>query len=179
MSSRISLSQLQNASRSIEALRALFPDQPAEPLPPASPPDVSDLTHMQKIALMQMRESHAARAVVAALKAEVQDTARFLDFRALANRGWCKHRRADGLHHLIGDGIEAARLLERKLCAEYGLHLVRESGGDRLNVGLSCSCGWHSYVRKGRSTQSGISRAINGHLATVAGMDRLVKALKP
>lgn len=179
MTSRISLSQLQNSSRSIEAMRQLFPTEPHVALPPVPPPDISDLTHMQKIALIQMRESHAARAVIASLKAEVQDKPSFLDYRALADRGWCEHRRADGWHHLIGQGIEAARLLERKLCAEFSLHLVAERGGDRFNVGVGCSCGWRTSVRKGRSTQSNINVAINRHLRTVAGVDRLVKALKP
>jgi len=178
MPSRISISQLQNASRSIEALRQLFPEVSPPALPPVPPPDISDLTHMQKIALMQMWESHAARAVIAALKAEVQDKPSFLDYRALADRGWCEHRRADGWHHLIGYGLEAARLLERKLCVEYGLHLTRESGGDRFNVGVSCSCGWHTNVRKGRSTQSGISQAIGRHLRSANGLAGIVKAVK-
>lgn len=137
--SRVSIMQLQNSGRSIEAMRALF-DAPTvqASLPAPEPFDASTLTTMQQAALIQLTETHVKRALVAKLLEDAQDKPQAEDYRALVDLGLAERRESDRWHHLTRAGIEPAKKLTQKLCIKFNLHTLIEAGpsGWQVSLGL-------------------------------------------
>lgn len=180
MSRGVSLSQLQNANRSVEALRQLFdtgPKQPRLPLPPSFDP--LTLSLMQQAAMMQMHESHFARAVVHRLLEDAQDRPQLQDYKALVNLGFARKGAAEKWHKLTAGGAVIARELEQRLCKQFDIHAMLGPFGSGPTVSFSCPCGWRTSVRNSTTAPGNARPSWHRHHATAKGMQKLVVALKP
>ena len=156
--------------RAIEAARSL---------PFIPPPDI-DLPPMQQFAIMTMYESQVKRAIVARLCAEVRNKPSWSDYRALLERGWANKRPNDSYHRLTFEGSRIAKELERKLCAEYGVHLMIEGSAGARDVNYRCTCGnWMIQSNKGDHTYRNAHASFSRHVATANGMRSLVNVLRP
>lgn len=172
MSRRVSISQLQNASRSVEALRALF-DQPKAQatLPAPEPFDLTTLSVMQQAALIQLTETHVKRALVGRLLEDAQDKPQSEDYRALVELGLAERREADRWHHLTRAGIEPAKRLTQQLCIQFNVHVLIEGGDGGWQVHYACPCGFSTMVRR--------STTARGNRQDAQGLKTLFAAMKP
>lgn len=177
--SRVSHSQLQNSSRSIEALRMYFDPRPRPRLPLPPPFDPTTLPLMQQAAMMQMHESHFARAVLRRLLADSQDKPQLPDYKELVNLGFARKGAQEKWHKLTAGGAVIARELERKLCQQLDIHAMLGPVGEGPTVSFSCPCGWRTSVRNSHTAPGNARASWNKHHATAAGMQKLVAALRP
>lgn len=178
--SRLRMSELQNANRSVEALRAYFdtgPKQPRLPLPP--PFDPMTLSLMQQAAMMLMHESYFNRTVYRRLLEDSQDKPALQDFKTLVNLGFAKKRASEKWHNLTAGGAVIARELEKRLCQSLDIHAMLGPFGSGETVSFSCPCGWRTSVRNSGSAPGNARASFHRHHATAEGMRKLVVALKP
>ena len=178
--SRVSLSQLQNANRSIQAMRAMF-DQPnaAPALPAPAAFDAFTLPLMQQAALIQLTETHVKRALIARLLEDAQDKPQAEDYRALVDLGLAERREADRWHHLTRAGVEPAKILTQKLCLRFNVHMLTEGGDSGWQVRYACPCGFSTMVRRSRTAWGNAATQHAASVRTKIGIGNLVQALKP
>lgn len=142
-------------------------------------PDLDAIPFIQQVAIITMTFGPVKWAILNAMAEHCQDKPSWPDYRALVALGWADKKANENWHHLVGRGNYVAMLLERKLCAEYGIHLMKEGAGDSYHVRVSCCCGWRASVAKGNHTGRDGRSAFNNHVATAQGMARIVGSLRP
>ncbi len=151
--------------------------QPRLPLPP--PFDPLTLPLMQQAAMMQMHESHFARAVIRRLLEDAQDKPQLPDYKSLVNRGFARKSAAEKWHRLTAGGVVIARELEQQLCERLDIHAMLGPIGTGHTVEFSCPCGWHFATRNSHTAPGNARASWNRHHATAEGMQKLVASLRP
>jgi hypothetical protein len=151
--------------------------QPRLPLPP--PFDPLTLPLMQQAAMMQMHESHFARAVLRRLLVDSQDKPQWSDYKALVNLGFARKGAAEKWHKLTAGGAVIARELEQQLCKSLDIHAMLGPVGTAHTVEFSCPCGWRFATRNSHTAPGNARASWNRHHATAEGMQKLVAALRP
>ncbi len=180
MSRRVSLSSLQNANRSAEALKAMFEPVSAVPSLPAPPPfDAATLPANQQAALIYLTEGHVKRALVSKLMEHSQDFLHDADFAPLRELGLAEKPEGYRLNKLTDAGRASAKLLTQKLCIQFNIHMLIEGGDCGWQVRYSCPCGFSTMVRRSRTAYGNASVQHATHVRTQIAVGNLVASLRP
>lgn len=180
--SRVSIMQLQNSIRSIEAMRLACPDPeaPRVEAPPSLPPfDASTLPERQQAALIFLTESHVKRSIVGKLLEDSQEFLRDADFAPLRELGLAEKPEGYRLNKITRDGNVSAKALTKALCIKHNIHLLTEGGPSGWQVRFSCPCGFSTMVRRSHTARSNATIQHANHVRTSQGIKSLFDAMQP
>jgi len=164
----MSLSSLQSAGRSIEALNRLFRPESVKSsaLAPAKSEPVIELSELQTVALLRMNRSTLCRGIATHMANECQDKPSVFDYRVLVAHGFSYKPDGERWHSITPKGSLFATDLARAKAKELGIHIMIEGGYVGAQAEYSCTCGkWNVGYRRGQFTSSNALRGWSLHVA--------------